>query len=211
MKKSAHSIYLQELKEVSALLAKQKNWRDHSYKDIFRSVALLSFSFTTVLDDHIRRKGEYGCVVRDKVYQKEAAKRGFFDGPTITKTDNLLASKVLLSKKKPEQFNSVEADCYKRVRLLGEARANIWDVERTILDETPYDPKNSADRELEENKRVIYVKSADDEIYVQKIDAYRPLARPGKLRYLAGVTEYTHDIHQILTEYHRRHPQARIA
>ena len=204
-KKSAQSIYLGELKYVSHLLAKQKSWRDHDYKNIFRSVALLSFSFTTVLDDYIRRKAEYGCVVRDKVYQREATKRGYKDN-SMTETDMLLAANMLVHKKKPEHFNDIESNCYKRVRLLGEARANIWDVERNILNAFPYDP-DSADRFDKKNKRIVYIKSAEDDTFVQEVAAFNPLKRPAKLRYLEGVTEYTHAIHTILTAYHNGQPQ----
>ena len=209
-KKKSQIPYLRELKTVSRLLSQQKSWQDTCYKDIFKSVALLSFSYAGVLDDHIRLYGEYGCPVREKVFTDHATQKGFYPSKDQSDIQTQLAANLMIFKAHPEKFSEEEAECYKRVRLLAEMRANRYDVERTILNETPYDP-DSSDKYLPENKRSLYVKREDDDENAYVYEGYRPQRRPAKLQYQTGVTEDTKQLHYILTAYHNKLPELLLA
>lgn len=198
--------YLIELKTVSAILSEQKTWQPYPYKDIFKTIALFSFGYMFYLDDYIREQARYGCPVREEAFKEFAINKMMSEDDRMRESERQLAENILILREKPDKFSIQEKDCYKRVRLLAEARANRNTVELYILDQTPYDPKT--DFLFDNNIVPVYLKKKNSEI-VDIVNVPRVLQRPEKLKYVDGVTEDTQELYSILQNYRQTQQQKR--
>lgn len=200
MARSARQYYLREIKQVGYTLAKHESWDKFPYLEIKRALIKFASLYSSDLDDYIRDEAAYGCPVRDEAFDKYVQSIAMLKTSAFKPVDIHLGRTLHHFQKHPDQFNNEEKHCYKRIRLLAEANANYKDVERNILKETPYDPKN----DIGKNQQGIGLERIANGVR-NFFESNRILIRPQHLQFIPGPTEATKELHYILTNYHKRY------
>lgn len=190
MARSARQYYLREIKQVGYTLARHDSWDKFSYLEIKRALIKFASLYSSDLDDYIR----------DEAFDKYVQSIAMLETSSLKPVDIHLGRTLHRFQKHPNKFNNEEKHCYKRIRLLAEANANYKDVERNILKEPPYDPKN----DIGKNQQGIGFERIANGVR-GFFESNRILIRPQHLQFIPGPTEATKELHYILTNHHKRY------